>query len=48
MTVRRIPSIDSLSAATRADLCRALASATDAHDLDDPETPRLGDETGHC
>jgi hypothetical protein len=45
MTVRRIPSIDNLSAATHGDFRRALASATDAHDVDDPETPRFGGET---
>jgi hypothetical protein len=45
MIVRHIPSIDILSAATHGDLLRALANATDAHDVGDPETPLLGDAT---
>jgi len=44
MTIRHIPSIDIMSAATHGDLPRALASATDAHDAGDPETPLFCDQ----
>jgi len=48
MTVRRIPSIDYLSAAIQGDFRRALANANDAHgvgDVGDLETLLSGDET---
>ena len=45
MTVRRIPSIDYLSAAIQGDFRRALANANDAHGVGDLETLLSGDET---